>query len=255
MKPVDPPWNSLQAEPVIEAVCTPMSASHRFCALCRGRAAASIRGDMPRAMRVTLELGARLHTRGQRGEAIYVVQSGIVKETTPGPRGAPCIVRLAMRADVVGLCGLLGVPQHHSATVIQSGAACRVPYQQILALRAHDMEIVDQLERDWFNAVEDADRIMAGLNQGSGRSRMARALLYLRSTLATGEPLWLRRADLASLLAVTPVTVARLLREFKAQQLLVERDRWCIGIDVARLRAIAGDDRWSDTQAASMQTH
>lgn len=66
-----------------------------------------------------------------------------------------------------------------------------------------------------------------------------RALLYLREAAGPDEPLHLRRRDLAELLAIVPVSVARLLGEFRREGLIEEMQRRCTHLDTARLRAIA----------------
>lgn len=195
--------------------------------------------DLLAAVRVNLRAGVRLYVRGTLGTAIYVLQSGIVKETVPGPEGEECIVRLVMPQGVTGLCALLGVPHAHSAQVIHAGVACRIPVACMVKMRAENPAVVDSLLMGWQQAIDDADRIVANLCHGSGRSRMARALLHLRSALMPGEPLQLRRTDLASLLAIAPESVARLLSEFRRDGLFQERQRRCVGIDVERLTTIA----------------
>jgi hypothetical protein len=49
----------------------------------------------------------------------------------------------------------------------------------------------------------------------------------------------LRRTDMAELLAITPVSVARLLSEFAREALFVERDRRLVALDHERLRLVA----------------
>jgi CRP-like cAMP-binding protein len=218
---------------------------HPLCLLCdvatrlpAGRAPLASDG-LPAAMRVPLRAGARLYERGTIGQAIYVVQSGIVKETMPSPEGGDCIVRLVLRNGVTGLCAMLGEPHSHSAYVIHPGMACRIPLARIEQMRTEQPAVAERLHKDWQRAIDDADCIVAELGHGSARARLARALLHLRSALAPGEPLRLRRSDLVDLLAIAPVSVARLLGDFRREGLLEERQRRCVDIDVDRLSAIA----------------
>ncbi|MCM5570148.1 Crp/Fnr family transcriptional regulator [Burkholderiaceae bacterium FT117] len=200
-------------------------------------------GARPGAVRIPLLAGARLFEAGTLGKAIYVVQSGIVKETIPCPDDSVCIVRLVSRGGVVGLSALLGQPHGHSAYVMHPGTACRIPVALVDELREEDPRVTDRLFHDWHQAVVDADRILGEFGKGTARARLARLLLFLRSRLQPGEPLWLRRTDVAALLAITPVSVARLLAEFKREGLLDEEKRRCVGIDEARLREIARNSR------------
>lgn len=194
---------------------------------------------LPTALLVPLRAGARLYERGTVGQANYVIQSGIVKETVPGPEGGECIVRLVMRNGVTGLCALLNDPHSHSAQVIHPGAACRIPLARLEHMRTAQPAVVERLQKDWQQAIDDADRIVAELGHGCARARLARALLHLRSSLAPGEPLRLRRTDLGDLLAIAPVSVARLLADFRREGLLKESQRQCVDIDTVRLAEIA----------------
>lgn len=216
-------------------------AEHPFCSLCdsadgRGASEAACHSGV---LRLPLRAGVRLFERNSTGDVVYVLRSGVVKETMPGPEGRDCIVRLASRNHVVGLCALLGVPHRHSAYVLHPGVACRIPVARLQRLRATDPTVIERLQRDWQQAVDDADRILSDLGQGPARARLARALLYLRETAGPDEPLHLRRSELAELLAIVPVSVARLLGEFRREGLIEERQRRCTHLDTARLREIA----------------
>ena len=193
---------------------------------------------MPASVRMPLREGMRLFEQGTKGQAVYVVQSGIVKETVKGTDGSDCIVRLVMRGGVTGLLALSGT-HAHSAYVVHPGVACRVPLSRLERMLAEQTAAQERLYADGRQAVVDADRIIGDLGHGSGRARLARALLYLRSTLKPGEPLRLRRDDLAQLVALNPASVARLLGEFRRDGLLEQRGRHCVGIDAARLQQVA----------------
>ncbi len=219
----------------------PRPLKHPLCGLCDefGTGAeplgSGVAGCWTGATRIPLRAGARLFESGSTGNAVYVVQTGLVKETMPGPEGNECIVRLAARNHVVGLCALLGMPHRHSAYVMHPGTACRIPVEQLERMQAANPAVTERLQRDWQQAVDDADRILADLGQGSARARLARALLYLRSVAAPDEPLHLRRNDLAQLLAISPVSVARVLGEFRREGLIEEKQRRCTAMDTARL--------------------
>ena len=194
---------------------------------------------LPAAVRMPLRPGVRLFEQGTTGRAVYVLQSGIVKEVMRGADGRECIVRLVTRGGIAGLGAILGGPHHHSAYVMHPGHACRVPVERIERLRAGDPHAVDRLFADWQQAVDDADRIISELGQGPARARLARALLALRSTLAEREPLRLRRDDLAQMMAVNPTSVARLLSDFRREGLIEQNGRSCVAIDRARLLRIS----------------
>jgi CRP-like cAMP-binding protein len=170
-----------------------------------------------------------------------VVQSGIVKETLHEPDGRGCIVRLVMRGGVAGLGGLSG-PHPHSGHVMHPGYACRIPMPRFERLLAEHPDATPQLYADGRQAILDADRIIADMCHGPARARLARTLLHLRSTLAPGEALRLKRDDLAGLMALNPTSVARLLGDFRREGLLEQQGRYCVAIDAARLQSIAREE-------------
>jgi CRP-like cAMP-binding protein len=114
-----------------------------------------------------------------------------------------------------------------------------VPVARLHEWRARDAAVAEQLSLDWLQAVQDADCMISVLGHGAARSRMARLLLMLDQANESSAPLRLRRTDMAELLAITPVSVARLLSEFAREALFVERDRRLVALDHERLRQIA----------------
>ncbi|WP_162910356.1 Crp/Fnr family transcriptional regulator [Azohydromonas sediminis] len=193
---------------------------------------------LPPAVRMPLRAGVRLFEQGTVAQAVYVVQSGIVKETLRDDDSGECIARLVMRGGVAGIGGLSG-PHPHSGHVIHPGYACRIPMARFEKVLAEHPDALPRLYADGRQAIADADRIIGQMCHGPARARLARALLYLRSTLAPGEALRLKRADLAQLMALNPTSVARLLAEFRRDGLLEQQGRYCVAVDAARLRELA----------------
>lgn len=223
------------------------TSGHPFCLVCEvldspiDLSEAGAPGAKTGAVNIPLLAGARLFAAGTLGGAIYLVQSGIVKETIACPDGSECIVRLVSRGGVAGLSALLGEAHKHSAYVMHPGTACRIPAALIQEMRESDPGVTERIFRDWQQAIMDADRILGEFGKGSARARLARFLLFLESRLLPGESFWLRRTDVSSLLAITPVSAARLLAEFKREGLIEENGRRCVSLNSERLRALAGN--------------
>jgi len=74
--------------------------------------------------------------------------------------------------------------------------------------------------------VEDAERILH-MTHGAAQSRVARLLQFLRETLPPAELIRIRRADIADLLGMTEVSVARALAEFRKRGLIGQQG-WSI---------------------------
>ena len=214
---------------------------HPFCA--RGPdhpgGATSSQRVLCEPQQIVLREGARLFERGATAHAVYVVQSGLVKETVPGPDGEECIVRLVTASRMAGMSALAGLAYRHSAFVMQAGVACRIPVAHIEQLRQEEPGACQQMLADWQYAADDSDRIIAEFGHGPARARMARALLFLQSVQRAGEAFCPRRTDLADLLAITPISVTRLLGAFRREGLIAGSTDRCLAPDLARLARIA----------------
>lgn len=188
--------------------------------------------------RIVLREGARLFERGTEAHAVYVVQSGLVKETVPGPDGEDCIVRLVTPSRMAGMSALTGLAYRHSGYVMQAGLACRIPVEHLEQLRQEEPQTCRQMLADWQQAADDSDRIIAEFGHGPARARMARALLFLHSVQRAGEAFCPRRIDLADLLAITPISVTRLLGALRREGLVEGSTDRCLTLDVAGLTRV-----------------
>jgi CRP-like cAMP-binding protein len=188
--------------------------------------------------RIVLREGARLFERGAEAHAVYVVQSGLVKETVPGPDGEDCIVRLVTPSRMAGMSALTSLVYRHSGFVMQAGAACRIPVAHIEQLRQEEPETCSQMLADWQQAADDSDRIIAEFGHGPARARMARALLFLHGLHGPDEAFCPRRTDLADLLAITPISVTRLLSAFRHEGIVGGRADRCLALDLEALKGI-----------------
>lgn len=188
--------------------------------------------------RIVLREGARLFERGAEAHAVYVVQSGLVKETVPGPDGEDCIVRLVTPSRMAGMSALTGLAYRHSAYVMQAGMACRIPVARLEQLRQDEPAACRQMLADWQQSADDSDRIIAEFGHGPARARMARALLFLHNVHRPGEAFCPRRTDLADLLAITPISVTRLLGAFRQEGLVTGSADRCLALDVAGLTRV-----------------
>ncbi|MCU0941581.1 MAG: Crp/Fnr family transcriptional regulator [Hydrogenophaga sp.] len=196
------------------------------------------RNSLCESTRIALREGVRLFERGGAASAIYVVQSGLVKETIPGPDGGECIVRLVGRSGVVGLSALVGQFHRHSAFVMQSGSACRIPMARLEQVRKADPGACQRMLADWQLAADGSDRIVSEFAHGPARARLARALLHLHAVPRDDPGFCPRRTDLADLLSITPVSVTRLLGELRREGLIAVGPDHCLVLSVEKLRRI-----------------
>ncbi len=185
---------------------------------------------------VRLRAGQVLYGAGQQGDAVFALQHGLVKETLAADEGGR-VVRLVGSARVTGLPALLGEPHRHSAHVIGEGYACRISVGRLREGVEADPRGAFELMRVWQAALDERDRVMVRFASGPARARLARYILFLLEAL--GSQARLRRHEAAQLIGVTPVSVTRLVGEFKRDGLVRESGVKLAVCDAQRLGAIA----------------
>jgi CRP-like cAMP-binding protein len=89
----------------------------------------------------------------------------------------------------------------------------------------------------WQAALDERDYVLARFASGPARARLARYVLMLVEAL--GAEARLRRHEVAQLIGVTPVSVTRLIAEFKRDGLMQEGGMRVTGCDRQRLIALA----------------
>lgn len=186
---------------------------------------------------VRLRAGQALYGAGQTGDAVFVLHRGLVKETLEADEGER-VVRLIGAAGVTGLAALLGEPHRHSARVMGDGEACRVPVTRLRERIQADPLGAFSLLAHWQGALDDMDHVVSAFATGPARARLARYILFLIDTL--GAQARLRRQEAAELIGVTPVSVTRLIGEFKRDGLVRESGLQLAGCDRPRLARVAG---------------
>jgi len=179
-----------------------------------------------KAVRISLARDRRLYAAGHVGDCVYVVKAGIVKEVVAAEDGKSVVVRLVTAGGVSGLEAVAGSPYRHSAIVLHPGNACRIPVAVIKRYEELNPEAANDMCHAWQRAVEDAERILH-MTHGAAQSRVARLLQFLRETLPPAELIRIRRADIADLLGMTEVSVARALAEFRKRGLIGQQG-WSI---------------------------
>lgn len=189
------------------------------------------------ALAVRLRAGQMLYGAGQTGDSVFVLHRGLVKETLEADDGER-VVRLTCASGVTGLAALLGEPHRNSAQVMADGEACRVPVARLRERLRADPRGAFALLAHWQGALDDRDRVIAAFASGSARARLARYILFLMDAL--GAQARLRRQEAAHLIGVTPVSVTRLIGEFKREGLVQESGLRLAGCDRRRLAILAG---------------
>ena len=189
-----------------------------------------------------LHAGQWLYRAGQRGEAVFALRSGLVKETIALKRapGGERIVRMVAASGVTGLPALAGEPHRHGAAVLSDGLACRIPVSRLRRLIEEDAARAQVVWAQWQGALDDVDELLMRFAVGPAQARLASWVLYLFER--EGPHARLRRRDAASLIGIAPVSITRLLTRFKQQGLIEEVGGRLIQCDRPRLLALVQDN-------------
>lgn len=207
------------------------------CRLCGRKPAATLEESMT-GWEVRLREGQMLFAKGQRGDSLFVLRRGLVKEMVPDAQGGERIARLVGPGGATGLAAMLQQSHRRSAQVIGEGVACRVPVLMLSQILRSDPVALALILAKWQGALDDTDRVIGAFSTGPARARLARFILFLADSV--GQGVRLRRTEAAELIGVTPVSVTRLLGEFKREGLMSESGARLTAWHAPRLQALAG---------------
>lgn len=170
----------------------------------------------------SLPRDASLYRAGDPGDAVFTIQSGLLKLVQYLPDGHQRIVRLVRSTDVAGLEALLDQHYQHDAVVLQTATICRIPIRVIRDLEADNPELRQELMRRWQRALSEADAWLTELSTGNSRQRVARLLLRLADSEGQGMCDLFGREDIGAMLGITTETASRVIAEFKRNGILEE---------------------------------
>ncbi len=205
---------------------------HRVvCRACSVRASVLFAGVAPELLapieaqidEARLPARARLYPLGGRADAVFTVQSGLIKLVQSLPDGTERIVRLLSGGDVAGLEALVEQPYQQEAVVLQTARICRIPVAVLRQLAEESPPLYGELMRRWQRALAEADAWLTELSTGSARQRVARLLLRLADSQGEGRCALFNRRDLGASLGVTTESASRAVANLKREGLLLER--------------------------------
>jgi CRP/FNR family transcriptional regulator, anaerobic regulatory protein len=200
------------------------------------------------ARRVNYAQHDTLYHQGNRIDTVFFITAGLLKLVAYLPNGRARIVRLHRPGSVLGLSGLRGHNNEHTASAITAVSALRLPISAVHHLREDDPESYVSLIERWHDYLQDADKWIVQFSTGPIRGRVARLLSFLQDfepDAAEGRIRLLTCEEMASILGVTSESVSRILADFKRQHILShdnENSSEVYEADVERLRHIAEEN-------------
>ena len=97
----------------------------------------------------------------------------------------------------------------------------------------------------WHQVVMESDNWLTQMTTGSARERVARLCLFLHDQKSDTCQLP-GREDIGAMLGITTETASRIIADFRRIDLIEFRSRNVFGLNVARLREMAGMDNVFD---------
>lgn len=215
--------------------------------------AAALGEDAPKPLQNLLSHARRtaygqqdvLYHQGGISDTAHFITSGLLKLITHLPNGRARIVRLHRPGSVLGLGGLLGEDNEHTAVAVTPVTTLRLPIGALQRLRTGDPAAYINLAERWHDYLQEADTWITQFSTGPIRGRVARLLAFLsdfESNPAHNQVQLLTCEEMSSILGVTSESVSRILAEFKRQHILDHSDgkpNETYDTDTERLRDIA----------------
>lgn len=218
--------------------------------------AAALNGDIPSPLQALLAHARRvrygpqdvLYHQGGKNDTVFFITAGLLKLVAHLPNGRTRIVRLHRHGSVLGLRGLPGQDNTHSAVAVTPVTALRLPLEAILRLRVQDAGAYISLAERWHDYLQNADMWITEFSTGPIRGRVARLLAFLSDFephAGHGQVQLLTCEEMGSILGVTSESVSRILAEFKRRRILAHNDSELKDFyvaDVEQLHHIAKED-------------
>lgn len=235
------------------SVSAPLAASHTDMAVSAEEIHAALGDDAPQPLQDLLTSARRsthspqsvIYHQGSRSDTVHFITHGLLKLITHLPNGRARIVRLHRPGSVIGLSGLLGQRNDHTAVAVSSVSTLRLPLSALQRMRSEDPTSYVWLVECWHEYLQEADTWITEFSTGPIRGRVARLLAFL----ADFEPepdnhqvQLLTCEEMSSILGVTSESVSRILAEFKRKHILDHHDgdqHEMYHTDTDRLRDIA----------------
>ena len=198
-------------------------------------------------MRLSLRSASTLFRPGEPFDTLYMVRSGMVKTCTMNPSGDEQVIGFYTPGNLLGLDAIQVGRHQSSAIALETTSVCSLPYEPLCRLSARMPRVQRRLLAKMSERIRHDERQLGLLAMRGAGQRMASFLIgFLDDCRSRGLKsdeilLPMRRADIASYLALAVETVSRSLsRHDEARMIDVRRN--CIRIlDEQALRAVAGE--------------
>ena len=194
---------------------------------------------------IALAKRGTLYNAGDDASAIFTLRNGLIKLVHYLPDGNQRVVRLVRPGGTIGLEAIVSESFTHHAEALQDSALCRIPIAVIEKLDRESPRLHKQVLSRWHQVVMESDNWLTQMTTGSARERVARLCLFLHDQ-ETDTCQLPGCEDIGAMLGITTETASRIIADFRRIDLIEFRSRNVFGLNVARLREMAGMDNVFD---------
>ena len=180
--------------------------------------------------RMPLNRGDALFRSGDPFVNLYVVRSGTVRTSQPGPAGDEQVIGFHLPGELVGLDAIAEARHHCEAVALERTSVCALPFDELQAVAARVAGLQLQFHRLISRElVQDQEHLMA-LGRRTARERVALFVHSLSERYhiagydGTTFRLAMSREDIANYLGLALETVSRLLGKL-ADEGMIDVDR------------------------------
>lgn len=192
-----------------------------------------------------LAVGQPLFHTGQPFKSLFFIQAGFLKTVELADDGRDQITGFRMRGDFLGIESI-GLPSYACGAVsLESGEAWELPYPAILNACREIPELQTRLTAALAREIRADHAWMLAIGTLNAEQRVATFLLdvakrYARLGFSAKHfVLRMRRADIASFLALTNETVCRVMTKLHDSRMIDVARREIHVLDDGALRALA----------------
>ncbi len=152
----------------------------------------------------------------------FTLRKGVVKLIKMLPNGRSQIIRLLRKGDLFGFDGFAGEAYNHTAIAVTNSEVCRLPLNELMALKKKNPEIEQAMMMRWIRDLREAEDMMLELGAKKAGERLASFLFKWCGENGSWQELPLSRLEMGELLGLTIETVSRFLSDWKRKGLINE---------------------------------
>jgi CRP-like cAMP-binding protein len=158
-----------------------------------------------------------LFVQGERSPNVYFIESGVIRLVNMTPDGTPCVIGLRANGCIMDASSaVLDTPCWCTGETLTETIVHTVPASELRLALMHDDEFVRDFNEHLMREIDSVENQEAALRAGSLDERLDQLLGEFQSSLVALEkatkPVTVKQSEVASLLAITPSHLSRLVR-------------------------------------------